>query len=343
MAVVAGTQGRNRCADNAVCQLCLLPSRRQSTAMKATHIRDFDLLVIGEVFIEFRCDGDIAVSDSYAKDIGGADVYVAAAAAKLGSNVSFLSAVARDPFHSLIRERFLSQGVNIDHVTTCEGYNGAYFISTRYPDDREYLFHLQGSASRSIVPSMVYDNLLQNAKIVYASSELQSVSKAARHTVFKAFHYAHINDIMVAYDPNLRLHRWSLDDAKESLWSVLPLIDVILPSSPDESKALFGYERPLDVIGFLWDRGVSIVAVKTGSGGCMIGYDGKVEEFPQADGGDSATHVALIGSAFNGGFLHAIARGLDPFAAAETANRVALLKGTNGDGVAALPSQEDLA
>jgi 2-dehydro-3-deoxygluconokinase len=309
--------------------------------MIKSRLRDYDVLAIGEVFLEFECDGDLAVADTFRKNIGGSDVYVAAAAARLGSTVSFVSAIARDPFHGMIRERFLAQGINIDHVITSEGYNGIYFISARNPEDREYLFHRPGNAAMHIAPSMVYDTLLQSAKIVYASSELQAVSKAARHTVFKAFHIAHISDVMVAYDPNLRLHRWTLDDAKESLWSVLPLLDVILPSAPDESKALFGYERPLDVIGFLWDRGVSIVAVKNGPRGCMIGYDGKVEEFLIPDTVDSH-HVALIGSAFNGAFLHGVARGYDPFTAAQLANSVAQYKAMNGNGVDALPVKDDL-
>jgi sugar/nucleoside kinase (ribokinase family) len=311
--------------------------------MKPGHLRDFDLLVIGEAYVEMRCEGDISISDSYEKDMGGSDVYVAASAARLGSCVSFISALARDPFHSMLRERLMSEGINIDHVVTCDGYNGMYFISARNTDEREYLYHLYGTAGHSIGPSMVYDGLLDNCKIVFASSELQAVSKSARHTIFKAFHYAHINDIMVAYDPNLRLHRWTLDDAKESLWSVLPLIDVILPSAPEESKALFGYERPLDVIGFLWDRGVSIVVVKNGSNGCMVGYDGKVEEI-MADSVDAPfKHVALIGSAFDGAFLHCIARGQDPFTAVRHANSFAYKKGLNGNGIKTLPKTLDLA
>jgi 2-dehydro-3-deoxygluconokinase len=310
--------------------------------MKPGHLRDIDLLVIGEAFVEMRCDGDISIANTYEKDIGGSDIYVAASATRLGSNVSFLSTVARDPFHSMIRERLQAEGINTDHVVTCEGYNGMYFISARNPEEREYLFHLEGSAGTAIGPSMIYDNLLDNCKILFASSELQSVSKSARHTIFKAFHYAHINDIMVAYDPNLRLHRWSLDDAKESLWSVLPLIDVILPSAPQESKALFGYERPLDVIGFLWDRGVSIVVVKNGHEGCMVGYDGKIEEIPGEGSDTSLRHVALIGSVFDGAFLHSISRGQDPFTAARLANRVAYKKGLNGNGIRAIPTTQEL-
>lgn len=308
--------------------------------MTTVPIKDFDLLVIGESFVEFTSDGDIAFCDTYHKDMGGADIYVAATAAKQGSGVTFISSIARDPFHSFLRERLLSQGINIDHVVTCEGYNGIYFMSSRTPEDREYLFHRPGSASHTITPAMIYDSLIESCKIVYASSEVQSVSKAARHTVFKAFHTAHINDVMVAYDPNLRLQRWSLDDAKESLWSVLPLIDVILPSAPDESKALFGYERPLDVIGFLWDRGVSVVVVKHGKNGCMIGYDGKVEEFSTPELPQPFLYPGLCGSIFNGGFLHSIAKGNDPFVSAEFALRITSLKGMTGNGIDAIPSKE---
>jgi len=309
--------------------------------MGIPHVTDFDLLVIGETYVEFRCRGDIAVADAYRKDVGGADVVVSATAARLGSAVSLVSTVGRDPFHGHIRESLVSQGINMDHVVTTQGYNGIYFCSEFHPQNREYLFHRPGSAALNINPSLIYDELLDRSRIVYASSELQSVSKGARHAVFKALHYAHSNDIMVAYDPNLRLHRWGLDDAKESLWGVLPLLDVILPSSPEESKALFGYERPLDVIGFLWDRGVSIVVVKNGAKGCVVGYDGNVEEFPAADG-DEVRDFTLIGSVFNGAFLHYIARGRDPFYAAQAANRVAAHKGRSGGGTANLPREQDL-
>jgi 2-dehydro-3-deoxygluconokinase len=311
--------------------------------MKQIQVRDYDILVIGECYVELHCDGDICLSPAFDKDIGGADVVVGAAAARLGSGVSMVSSIARDPFHGLIRERLTAQGMNIDHIITSHGYNGIYFTSSRFPEQREYLVHRPGNSAEHIVPSMIYEDLIENTRIVYASSELQSVSKASRHAIFKAFHIAHSNDIMVAYDPNLRLQRWSLEDAKESLWSVLPLIDVIFPSAPDETKALFGYERPLDVIGFLWDRGISIVVVKTGPDGCLVGYDGKIEECPQQTNGESIADITLIGSAFCGGFLHCIARGFDPFSAARFANSVALFKGLKGGGIDSLPTAADLA
>ncbi len=306
------------------------------------NIRDYDLLVLGETFVEFACEGELPVTDTFRRDVGGADVYVAATAARLGSGVKYVSTIGRDPFEAFLRDRLIALGINIDHVSTCEGYNGLYFLSDRHPEERDYLFHRPGSAAAHIGPPMIYDNLIESTKIVYASSELQAVSKPARQAVFKAFNAAHTAGIMVAYDPNLRLQNWSLDDAKEALWSVISLIDVIFPSAPAECKALFGYERPLDVIGFMWDHGVETVVVKNVKGGCMVGYDKRVEEFAVPDLAKPLRYTGLVGSAFNGGFLHSIARGNDPFVAAENALRISSWKGMTGNGISALPLRDSI-
>lgn len=313
--------------------------------MKPVYDREYDLLVIGETMVEFACGGDVVRSDSFEMDVGGADIVVAAAAARLGAKVRLISAIAHDQFHGFIRQRLSAQGIDISLVSTNQQcYNGLYFTSAKYPEYREYLIHHPGNASRHIVPTLVDPEYVENSKIVYASSELQSVSPQARRTVFNAFLFAHTNKIMVAYDPNLRLMRWSLDDARESLWSVLSLIDVFFVSSPEESKALLGYERPLDVVGFLWNRGISTVVVKMGAGGCMVGHDKNIKVFPQPEGADIApfTTPTLVGSAFNGAFLSSIANGYDPFAAAELANSVALFKGIKGGGIDSLPNAMDL-
>jgi 2-dehydro-3-deoxygluconokinase len=293
--------------------------------------------------VEFSCDGDVLESESYKKDIGGADVVVAAAAARLGSKVQLISSVARDPFHGFIRGRLMEQGIDISHIVTCQGYNGMYFTSGEAPEQREYLIHHPGTASRQIVPSLLYNELMEKCKIVYASSELQSVSRQTRNAVFKAFHFAHQNGIMVAYDPNIRLMRWTLEDALECLCTVQSIIDVIFISSPEESMALLGYKHPFEVIGYLRDRGVGIVVVKMGAGGCMVGCEEGLRQFPLPEE-DAAKfkNPILVGSAFNGGFLHCIARGYDPFKAAEMANSVALYKGIKGGGIDSLPTTDDL-
>lgn len=311
--------------------------------MNPAYVREYNLLVVGECLVEFSCAGDVVTSDGFRKDIGGADTVVAATAARLGSKVQLISAIARDPFQHFMRDRLNAQGIDTTYIQSCPGYNGLYFTSEICHDQRDYLVHHQGTASRHIIPSLIYDELIESSKIVYASSELQAVSPQTKRAVFKTFELAHSKNVMVAYDPNLRLMRWSLEDAKEAFWSVLPLIDVILLSAPQESKALFGCEHPHEVIGYLWDRGMNTVVVKCGADGCVVGHDNDIKFYshPEETLKDFKTPI-LVGSAFNGGFLHAIACGEDPFTAAQLANSVALYKGIKGGGIDSLPTAEDI-
>jgi len=293
--------------------------------------------------VEFSCEGGVLESGAYKKDVGGADVVVAATAARLGSKVQLVSSVARDPFHGFIRGRLAEQGIDISHVVTCQGYNGLYFTSAQHPEQREYLVHQPGTANRQIVPSLLYNELIEKCKIVYASSELQSVSRQTRNAIFKAFHFAHQNGIMVAYDPNIRLMRWTLEDALECLCTVQSIIDIIFISAPEESMALLGYKHPFEVIGYLRDRGVGTVVVKMGAEGCMVGCEAGLKQFPlPKDDAGKFQNPILVGSAFNGGFLHCLARGYDSFEAAELANSVALYKGIKGGGIDSLPTVNDM-
>lgn len=298
------------------------------------YMREFDLLVLGELLVEMSCSDTLLNSDSFIKSIGGDCTYTAITSALLGSKVRYVSAMGRDPFHSMIRNTLHEYKINTDLLVSTAGYNGIYFIDNAEGFDvREYLYHRSGDAVKSTDPSILDDNLIGNSKIVYSSSEFQSLSKSCRQTVFKAFYSAHTHDSMVAYDPNLRLQRWSLDEAREAVWSILPFVDVMLPSAPEESKALFGYERAIDIIGFLWDRGVNVVAVKTGKMGCTIGYDGKIEEFSIPEPSLPVKYLTHIGSVFNGALLSSIAFGQDPFTAAQEAVKTATNKGMQGNGI----------
>ncbi len=304
-------------------------------------VREHDLTVLGELFVEFSTDGAINQSESFHQNIGGGETYTAITASRLGSKVRYISTMGRDPFHSHIREKLHDEKINTDHLISTTGYNGIYFINDQDNDFREYLYHRPGSAATETKKSMIDDQLIKDTKIIYSTSEFQAVSKTARQTVFKAFESAHTHETMVAYDPNIRLHRNSLEDAKEAIWSIFPFVDVMLPSAPQESKALFGYERPVDVIGFLWDRGVHIVAVKNGPNGCMVGYDGKIEEFTIPSPEKPVQYLPLIGSVFNGAFLHSIANGYDPFTAGELAVEIATEKGMSGLGVGHIPDRRE--
>jgi 2-dehydro-3-deoxygluconokinase len=295
--------------------------------------------VLGECFVEFAL---LPKNRTKFLGLGGDCLTVAAAAARLGSKVDLITAIGLDPFGEYIRQECNKENIDLSYAQSVEGYNGVYASNTGDADLREFAFYRPGSAALSFSSAMVHDEHIRRAKIVHSSSITQSVSPGTRKAVFKAFELCHLNEGMTSYDPNLRLRLWSLEDAKEAIWSVLPFIDVIFPSAPDETKVLFGYERPIDVIGFLWDHGINVVVVKNGEHGCVVGYDGKVEEIPAAPAPDPA-FFTCVGSAFCGGFLHGIVRGFDPFKSARIAIEVAGRKLSGPGGVHSLPRSKDIS
>lgn len=301
-------------------------------------IRQKDLIVLGESFIELALGDNNHISY---QGIGGDCLSTACAASRLGSKVDLISAIGMDPFYDLIRLECIKENIDLSHTTSVEGYNGIYAVYPNDSESREFAYYRSGSAALSLTSQDVHEDHIKNAKIVHSSSITQSISPSARKAVFKAFELCHIHDGMISYDPNLRLRLWSLEDAKEAIWSVLPFIDVIFPSAPDETKALFGYERPIDVIGFLWDHGVNIVVVKNGKAGCTVGYDGKVEEI-EATPVKHPKYFTCAGSAFCGGFLSGIARGFDPFKSARIASHVASLKLERQGSIKGLAKEKEI-
>ncbi|ERP32160.1 PfkB family carbohydrate kinase [Chitinivibrio alkaliphilus] len=308
---------------------------------KPAHLREYDLTILGELFVEFLAeDAPLADARTFSRSIGGDATYTAVTAARQLAKVQYLSAIGRDPYHALIRSSLKDENINTDLLISVFGNNGINLIDTgvESEDLREYQFNRPGTAAKEITPSLIDKSIITNSRIVYGSGEFQAISKECRQTLFKAFYTGHTNECMVAYDPNLRLHRWSLEDAREALWSILPFVDVLLPSAPQETKALFGYERPVDVIGFLWDRGVNVVVVKNGPAGCMVGYNGKIEEYTCPPTQEKFTAFVHIGSVFNGAFLSSIAKGYDPFHAARDAMQITYEKGASGNGIPHIPA-----
>ena len=59
--------------------------------------RDFDLLILGELFTEFSAGADLTSVGSFNQNVGGSDVYTAVSAARQGAKTGLISSIARDP------------------------------------------------------------------------------------------------------------------------------------------------------------------------------------------------------------------------------------------------------
>ncbi len=282
---------------------------------------NLDILAIGESLIELSSRESLTFTESFDKYYGGDVLNTAVAAARLGSRVGFITKVGNDYFKDFLMDSWQAENLDISNVKIVDSYNGVYIISRQPDGKKELMYYRKKSAATMITTDDISEDIIEKASIIYTTGITQSLSSSARSAVKKAFSIAGEKECMVAYDPNYIDRTWDIEEAKEAMEEVIEYVDIIILSNVHDAEKLLDISSPDKIIKCFWDRGVSMVAVKMGQAGCVIGYNGEISSIPRRD-------VVMVdptgaGDTFNGGFLHGISKGYTPFEAAKLASIVA--------------------
>ncbi|MEK6977869.1 MAG: sugar kinase [Candidatus Hydrothermarchaeota archaeon] len=297
-----------------------------------------DIISIGECMVEFFCEGGLGEAELFRKAYGGDTLNTLVAAARLGSRTGYITRVGRDPFARFLLSSWEREGIDITHAPLMEGFNGIYFISLVAGGGREFTYYRKGSAASTLDPRELDRGYISGARILHSSGITQALSRNNREYVLDAFKTAREAGVKVSYDTNLRTKLWDLEAARAGLEEVLAYVDIFLPSA-EELEVLLGLEGREAVAEHFSDL-VEVVAVKEGMEGATVIYKGEVRHIPPLD--VEVVDTTGAGDAFNGGFLHAIASGLDPFKAAEMGVVTAGLKVRGRGAVASLPRKGEV-
>lgn len=299
-----------------------------------------DIVALGECMVELFADEPMATAPAFTKAFGGDTLNMACGAARLGSRVGYVTRVGRDPFADYLLGSWRAAGLDTRHAPVVDGFNGVYFISNYGEGQREFTYYRAGSAASRIAPADLDPAYIGGGRFFFASGISQAISPSARATVRAAVEAARSGGARVAFDPNLRVKLWSLAEARAALAEVAPFLDIILPSAPEESEALLGLTDPAAIIEHCWGLGVPTVAVKVGMEGCVVGSEGRITAVP-AYRVEAVVDTTGAGDAFDAGFLHGLARGRDPVAAARVGTVLAGLKCRGRGATASLPSRAE--
>ena len=300
-----------------------------------------DIISIGECLVELYADEAIATAPFLYKSYGGDVLNLVVAASRLGSRTAFVTRLGRDPFAPFLLDAWTREGVDVSRTRLIEGHNGLYVISLLPGGEREIAYYRTGSAASTLTAQDLDATFLRSAKIVHTSGITQALSPSCRAVVREAVALAHERGPLVSYDPNLRPQLWPIADARAALGEVLPYLDVILPSAPDETFALIDLTEPEEIVEYFWSHGIKIVAVKLGRDGCLVGVNGELTEVPAYRAGPAVDPTGA-GDVFNGAFLHGLANGWDPVEAARLGVIMAGLKVRGRGAIQSLPRRDQV-
>lgn len=289
--------------------------------------------------LELSCEGDLRHARNFTRSFGGDTLNTAVAATRLGSTVSFITRLGGDAFAPALQEMILKEGINVGPPRPGKGTTGIYFVSVDAEGEREFVYHRKDSAASLLSPDDINPEFIKSAKIIFASGISLAISDSARKAVVKAFKIAREANILTAFDPNYREALWQSEErAVDAMNEILPLVDILLPSFPEDTASIINFSKPEQVVDYFLFKGCKLVAVKAGSQGCFLGYKREVQHIPAMP--IRAVDTTGAGDAFNGGFLHGLATEESLLNCAKLGVTTAGLKVLNRGSAAAMPVRE---
>ncbi|RYZ01127.1 MAG: sugar kinase [Comamonadaceae bacterium] len=297
----------------------------------------FDVTALGEGMVEFNQTAP--GQPNYLQGYGGDTSNAVIAAARAGARTAYLSRVGDDGFGSTLLDLWRREGVDTSAIDRDpDGPTGLYFV-THGPQGHAFSYRRAGSAAARMTPQWLHGNapqaVLRATRILHVSGISLAISLSARDTALQAMRQVREAGGRVAFDANLRLKLWSLEDARAGIAQAMALCDIFLPSL-DDVVALNGMGDPDAVIDWGHAAGARTVVLKLGSDGCVASEGGRRERL--AAHRVQAVDATGAGDCFSGNLLARLARGDALADAARYANAAAALAVQGWGAVAPLPT-----
>lgn len=228
------------------------------------------------VVFDSASNGPLRYASSYTCHTGGAETTVAVGVVRQGHTAGWISRLGDDEFGMLIRRTFMGEGVDLSQTTVSLDHpTGIFFRQAVGNGEFRNFYYRKNSAASVMTPDMLNEEYIAGAKMLHITGITLAVSKQAAETAVRAMEIAKKHGVTVCFDPNLRLKMWTLEEARRTIHSIWPLVDIALPGL-EEGEQLFGEGEPDGIAEIIRDYGVKTVVVKTGPDGA-IGYEGGVK------------------------------------------------------------------
>ncbi len=268
------------------------------------------LVTFGETMLRLSPPSGSRLSrtDRFDVNVGGAESNVAVAAAALGTDATWLSALPEGPLGQRIAYALRGEGVEPRVTWTDEGRVGTYYYEPGgKPRGRRVVYDREGTPIRSLEPGDVQSGRLRGAELFLTSGITPALSEQATATTGALLETAHEAGTTTALDVNYRSKLWSPAEARETLTGLFPSVDRLFVAERDAREVLNADGDASAIANSLAAaHGFETVVVTRGEAGALAVTDGTIHE----RGAVETETVDPVGSgdAFVGGYL---ARRLD--------------------------------
>lgn len=282
------------------------------------------IATIGEILVEFvshqrNCALE-RISDYSGPYPSGAPAIFLDQAARFGAETQMIGGVGAEGFGRSVLKRLDDDGVGIEgvHISKTRS-TGVAFVSYYDSGDRDFIFHLSGTAADDFeVPQALLDPANTVLHVSASSLGAQPMRGKIMETVRR------VSDAggWVSCDPNARPELMRDSGAKEAMLEVMERSYCLLPSTSD-LQFLFPDLSEDAAIDKLLDARAEVIAIKRGSEGATIVGHGERHDF--AGHKVQELDPTGAGDCFGGTFVSLLTQGVSLFTAGKQANAAGAL------------------
>ena len=304
----------------------------------------------GEMLIDFvsTVNGvSLIEAPSFLKAPGGAPANVAVGLARLGVSAGFMGQVGDDAFGHFLAQTLRENNVDVAALRfSREARTMLAFVSLRVDGERDFMFYRHPSADMLYSVADVDVDYIRSARAFHFGT-ISLISEPARSATLQAVKMAREADLLISFDPNLRLNLWPDADAARAAmrsgWSLAHVIKV----SEEELEFLSQTADLTEAARKLWHDDLRVLIITRGKAGCRYvtaAFNGEVAGFSVA-----VTDTTGAGDGFVAGLLKGLLAQPDAHLDKDRlrvicryANAVGALTTTRRGAIPALPTAEQV-
>lgn len=284
--------------------------------------KKLDLLSLGEVLMRLSPEGEgrLVQEGKLVKQIGGAELNVAAGAAMLGLRAGMLSVLPSHAVGVYAKSQIQAMGVSAEYMAYDESSDARlglyYYEKAASPRKPAVVYDRKHSSIHSIHMEDFPEEMYGNVRCFHTSGITLGLGGNVRETAVRMIRKFKEAGALISFDVNFRGNLWTGEEARACIEEILPYVDIFFCS---ESTANLTFKREGDVReilkGFAEDYPLSVVAAtrrtvhspKQHSFDSIV-YDQKADAFYEETPYKEIEVVDRIGSgdAYISGFLYGL-------------------------------------
>lgn len=202
------------------------------------------LVTLGEAMIRLSPQHHERLEQARTLDVhvGGSELNVAVAAAKLGLPSRFVTRLTRNPLGRMIENKARENGVDTSLIAwTDNDCIGTYYVEFgASPRANAVLYHRKDSAIAHIAKGEIdWNEAFAGAEVFHTSGITPAISPSAAEATLEAIEKAGSAGLLVSIDLNYRAQLWSEVEARRTMSEIVRASDVLVTTEEDTER-VFG-------------------------------------------------------------------------------------------------------